>query len=141
MNIVNRFKEIFAPKKDNEYNSNVSWNDYTYRNDKRISLSSSKINDYYKGYPYKLVYTVGDFILIPPYETDFFEKAALMKNWCNTSLKGPHRIDLHRVIKQVSFINGDQVEEWIRNEISGTDIIVIAFAEEHDYVWFSIKWA
>lgn len=118
-----------------------NWNMIPHTKDEFISPKSRKIDEYYKGYKYKTIYTSDEYVTAISPSSDFLESIYSIKNWCKTTCKGRYRIDLHRVIKQVSFNKeNEQIEEWIINDINGIDILVFSFIEEQDYVWFKLKW-
>lgn len=116
-----------------------TWEQYYHRYDPGISYQSTRIKDFYHGYPfvhcietanhyaYQLLYDYG-----PGGHKYGYEE---ILEWCKQNGRAARRIDMHRVIKDT------WSGSWEINEIGGVDYIFFAFKDRRDYSLFMLRWA
>lgn len=110
-----------------------SWEQYYHRYDPDIERRSTKIKDFYKGYPYVYCFENREHQI---YWWDLgYDGSKEIVEWCQQHCKDKFRFDGHRVIKASYTSN-----EWEMNELGGGDYCFAAFKDKEDYIWFSLKW-
>lgn len=117
-----------------------NWEQYRRVRDPDVSLCSSRIRHFYKGYKYfhcfedrshyvyKLLYDYG------PGGVRYGDDD--MYEWCEKHMMFNYRIDMHRAIKCPA-----TADEWEINELGGGDYWFVAFKRECDYFHFMLRWA
>lgn len=112
-----------------------SWYEYFRKRDFNINGRSGTINGYYEGYKYlEIIDSERSF---EPY--GLMEGLYKRTTWCLFNCKGMWRHDFHRVIKQEGIKDNILSEFYVMNELGGSDILVFAFMNEEDYIWFKLK--
>jgi YHS domain-containing protein len=106
---------------------------YERRYDPDYNIRASRVKDYYHGYKHVHCITDRDHTI---YFWDLgWDGLTAIHNWCKENCKDKFRIDPLRVIKD------SYTDEWEINEIGGGDYYFIAFKDEQDMMWFTLRWA
>jgi hypothetical protein len=110
-----------------------SWEVYHHRFDPDIIRVSTRIKDFYHGYPY--IYCFENHNHDVYYLDIAVDGTSMLSKWCKANCKDKFRFDFHRVMKAPSTGN-----EWAVNELGGGDYIFAAFKNERDYLMFLLRW-
>ena len=97
--------------------------------DSLLKRNAKSVKGFYKGYPYIVQWENGK-----EWRNSNMDAAIV---WCQENCKGNFTTHIHRVTKTSSF--GTE-NEWIFDEIGGTDYCFWAFIDESDAVMFSLVW-
>ena len=107
----------------------VNREQYNLKYDPLHNPRATRLVDYYHGYKY--IYCFEN------HEHDKISLLTVITLWClEENLSGKWRLDVHRVIKYPSTSN-----EWVRNDLCGSDYIFAAFTDERDYMLFLLRWS
>lgn len=114
-----------------------SWESYNVRYDKDRNQRADTVDTYYHGYPYVYpIMTPNHYAYKTLYDygaAGFRTGADEMCEWCKEHCVGKFRADWHRAIQEYNGV-------WRFNGIAGVDFICFAFMDEHDLVWFKLRW-
>jgi len=101
--------------------------------DPDYNLIACRVKDYYHGYPYIYRFDNREHTI---YFWDLgYNGHYVINKWCKENLKDKFRMDFLRVFQD------SYTQEWHINEIGGDDYIFIAFKDERDMVWFTLRWS
>lgn len=107
------------------------WQEYYTKYDTLFDKESALVNKKYEKYACKVILT-----------PDFKQwQAAVL--WCHYNCKSKYRYDIFSVVKQSKINDTNYLEdEYVVVPVGGLhpEILVIAFTDERDYAWFSLKW-
>jgi hypothetical protein len=140
MKIVRRIKAVYKLWRDKRILKShgvTNWRDFNKTFDKKINRRAITVDKFYHSYPYVVVFES------PPKfgSGHWLSTVRYIYRWCDEHCKGSYRYDYHRVVKQ-TFINSNEgllKDQWVFNDIGGRDILVFAFTDSKDYVWFKMK--
>jgi len=104
----------------------ICHNNREFQNDDiRINQNANNVREFYHGYQHVIRWDYSE------ERWDAFIKDRASK-WCKGNCKGAFACHIHRVT-----LEGN---EWIMDEISGTDEIFWAFELESDAILFKLRW-
>lgn len=88
---------------------------------------TSRIKDFYQNYPFIVVWDNNNY-------RRYVDESGNAMEWCSTNCSGKYTSHIHRVVTD------SWSDEWVFNEMGGTDICFWAFTDEQDALMFSLKW-
>lgn len=110
------------------------WRQYHYIYDPDVERRCSRIQDFYKGYPYWYVFENREHQI---YWWDMaYDGSREIVEWCEQHCKDKFRFDAHRVMKAPA-----TAWQWEMNELGGGDYYFAAFKNERDFNWFVLRWS
>lgn len=108
-----------------------SWAQYNRMTDPDIFWGASRVNNFYKGYPWVYHFARPHQI----YSWDIaYDGSYDIVEWCSKNTTGKYRFDCLRVIESTN-------KEWEFNELGGGDYYFVAFKDEIDYTMFFLRWS
>jgi hypothetical protein len=106
-----------------------NWFEYYRKKDPLFDRQSILISQKYELYPYKV-------ILTPKFKE--WQEAI---TWCYYNCNSKFRSDIFPVHRQYRLDKDKKLfEEFLVNYAAHEEILIVAFTDEKDYVWFSLKW-
>lgn len=135
MNIIRKIRARIKLFKDRRFlakHNCPTWIAYYRKNDPRINRYANTIADFYFGYKYLAIFESSK-PFISEGNGSWWDGYQKMAKWCDENCKGHYREDINRVFRSHS---GD----WVINEIGGGDVLFVAFDNEQDYTWFTLRW-
>lgn len=128
-----RVRKFKSERKLKKYNCK-NWAEYGRRYDPDVSFRSSRVSDFYYGYPYVHCFENRDHQI---YWWDLaYDGSQEIVEWCEEQCKDKFRFDGLRVIKVPA-----TAWQWEMNELGGGDYYFAAFKNEKDFFSFMLKWA
>lgn len=112
-----------------------NWQQYHRWYDPDISPRSSRVRDFYRGYPYLYCFESRQHDVYS-WNLDCDGRRTAVGRWCDEHCSDKHRMDMFRVIKCPATSN-----EWEMNDLGGGDYIFAAFKNERDFLMFTLRWA
>lgn len=110
-----------------------SWEQYNRHYDSDINWRSSRVRDFYHGYPFFYCFENRQHDI---YSWDLgYDGCYVVNLWCKEHCSDKYRTDMFRVIKCPATSN-----QWVMNDLGGSDYMFIAFKNEHDAFKFMLKW-
>ena len=109
----------------------ATWAQYNHRYDPDINWCSTRVNDFYHGYPY--VYCFENHRHEVYHWDVHLDGIYVLSQWCEDNCKAKFRFDFNRVIRYHN--------QWHINELGGGDYIFVAFKDERDFNWFLMRWS
>ena len=91
-----------------------------------LNRRASRIKSYYENFPFVVVWDNDS------YQKYVSESGAALE-WCGANCVGKYTTHIHRVIK-------DEWDEWVFNELGGSDLCFWAFTDGQDALMFSLRW-
>jgi hypothetical protein len=135
-NVTENLKSRWDFYRHAAYLKEKNWIEEQYQDykDPDRNLRATRIKDYYRGYPYIVVFesSRGDPWTRYP---SWVEGYKALSRWCQKNCKDKFRSDIHRVIRAPSTGN-----EWELNDIGGGDALFFVFKSQEDCFMFTLKW-
>lgn len=137
MAIIENLRKQYQEWKDRRFlrrHGCETWKQYHRQYDTDISPRSTRIKDFYCGYPYWYIFENREHQI---YWWDMaYDGSADIITWCEDNCRDKFRFDCFRVIKYPSTAG-----QWEMNEIGGGDYYFAAFKDERDFLMFTLRWA
>lgn len=148
MKLLRRFRAYIRFKKNQRFlkkHKVDSWKLYRRQNDPDVIPYATVISQFYNGYKYIINFPHDR---LPKDYIKFVDWIGATGAWCDKNCSGKYRFDIHRVTKQTGLLYNEyddtmmwtEVEEYFMNDISGGDVVFVAFKEEKDLTWFKLRW-
>ena len=133
-NLTNNLKGRWDFYRHAAYLKKQGWTEEQYRdiNDPDRNTRANRIKDYYHGYPYIVAFesSQGDPWTRYP---SWIQAYSAIQEWCQQNCQDKFRSDIHRAMR-------DYWDNWVLNDIGGSDALFFAFKDVNDAFMFKLKW-